>query len=555
LIGLPPTPEEIAAFTSDRGPDAYPRLVERLLASPQYAERWARHWLDVVRYSDSAGFEVDHFYPSAWRYRDYVIHSFDADKPFDRFIQEQVAGDELWPGDPNARLGTALYSVGPALTESAMITDQLEYEWLSDAADTTGAAFLGLTFGCARCHDHKYDPITQKDYYGMEAIFAPSDRPYPDQIRLLRINSLNGVLSETPVPKELLHDPRCTLKTEDSTGMGLFHREQPMTVHRLRRGELSKPAEEASPAFPAVLLGNHGSSDFASVSPGQRRAALARWLTSPENPLVARVLVNRVWAWHFGEGIVRTPNDFGSQGQPPSHPELLDWLARDLIGHNWSLKRLHRQIMLSETYQATSVADALGQEIDPENRMLRHFPRQRLQGEAVRDAMLACAGNLNLKRFGPPIVPPLGKEELTGLFDAHKKWVVTKDSSEYTRRSIYLLSRRTMVFPIFATFDAPEVMTSCPQRPRTIVPTQALALLNGPIAREQAAQFASRLRKECANDAQDMVARAWQLAFGRPARKPESEKALQFLQGKDQQAALIRLCLALFNANEFVYVD
>jgi hypothetical protein len=558
LIGLPPTPEEVNAFLADDSGNAFARVVDRLLASPQYGEQWARHWLDVVRYADTGGFEADHLYASAWRYRDYVIGALNADKPFDRFIQEQVAGDELWPADRAAVQATGMYCIGPALGESAMVSNQLEYEWLADAADTTGAAFLGLTFGCARCHDHKYDPITQRDYYAMESIFAASDRPYPGPIRLVRIKALNGLLSETAVPKDLLNDPRCTLKTEERAGMRLFHREAPMTVHRLRRGELSKPAEVVESAFPEVLLDSRHRAGFAGVPPGQRRAALARWLTSAENPLTARVLVNRVWGWHFGQALVRTPNDFGTQGEPPTHPELLDWLARDFIEHGWSLKYLHKLILLSSTYQMRSVADGRGHEPDPENRLLWHFPRNRLHGETIRDAMLACAGTLNLKQFGPPVVPELSRQELTGLFDAKGKWPVTRDPAAHTRRSIYLLVRRTFVYPLFAAFDPPEVMTSCPQRAQTVVPTQALTLLNSPVAREQSVAFAQRLRKECGERPADMVHRAWQLAFNRPPTSAERERAQAFLQ-KDSahadEAAVARLCLALFNANEFIYLD
>jgi hypothetical protein len=583
LIGLPPTPEEGHAFVADDAPDAFAKVVDRLLASSPYGERWGRHWLDVVRYADTGGFEADHLYPNAWRFRDYVIRSLSADQPFDRFVQEQVAGDELWPGDRDAALATALYCVGPALAESAMVSNQLEYEWLADAADTTGAAFLGLTFGCARCHDHKYDPITQKDYYGMEAIFAASDRPYPDKVRLLRIKALNGLLSDAPVPKEFLNDPRCTLQTEDRTGFHVFHRSEPMSVHRLRRGEVSRPAEIAEPAFPAAILGamlSRPTGTGASSAPvgresmphDRRRAALAKWLTSPQNPLTARVLVNRVWGWHFGQALVRTPNDFGTQGEPPTHPELLDWLARDLMEHDWSLKHLHRLIMLSNTYRMSSIADCglqiadskasnsqfairNPQSLDPENRLLWRFPRQRLEGEAVRDAMLACAGSLNLKSFGPPVVPPLSKQELTGLFDAGAKWPITKDAAEHTRRSVYLLVRRTFAYPLFAVFDPPEVMTSCGRRARTVVPTQALTLLNCPVAREQSVVFARRLLAECGDRPEKIVARAWQLAFGRPATPAEREHALTFLKKKTLAAALPDLCLALFNANEFIYID
>jgi hypothetical protein len=585
LIGLPTSPEEVDAFLADQSPEAFAKVVDRLLACPQYGERWGRHWLDVVRYADTGGFEADHLYPNAWRYRDYVIRSLNADKPFDRFMQEQVAGDELWPGDPEAVLATGLYAIGPALAESAMVSNQLEYEWLTDAADTTGAAFLGLTFGCARCHDHKYDPITQKDYYAMQAIFAASDRPYPDKVRLLRIKALNGLLSDAPLPKDLENDPRCTLQTEERVGLRLFHRREPMTIHSLRRGELSKPRDVVGPAFPAALLAKKGSGVFSGslkelgqrgpeqtpdpflVGPTRRRAKLAQWLRSRENPLTPRVLVNRVWGWHFSQGIVRTANDFGAQGEPPSHPELLDWLAHDFIDHGWSLKRLHRLIMLSNTYRLESLAAGRGMRVDPENRLLWHFPRHRLEGEAIRDYMFACAGSLNLKPFGSPVVPPLSSQELTGLFDAKVKWPVTKEVAEHTRRSVYLLVRRTFVYPLFAAFDPPEVMASCPGRTQTIVPTQALTLLNSPLARQQAVTFARRLLKECGDSPEDLVARAWLLAFSRPITVAETERALAFLRTrtaapagsggapKASEAGLAEMCLALFNTNEFAYVD
>jgi cytochrome c553 len=561
LTGLPPTPEEVDAFLADRAADAYERLIDRLLASPRYGERWGRHWLDVARYADTGGFEADHNYPNAWRYRDYVIRALNADKPFDRFLQEQVAGDELWPGNADAITATGLYCVGPALSESAMVPRQLEYEWLTDAADTTGAAFLGLTFGCARCHDHKYDPLTQKDYYGLQAVFAASDRPFPDKVRLVRIKALNNLLSEAPVPKELLKDPRCTVETEGKTGFRLFHRARPWEVRLLQRGELSKAREVMAPAVPAALPLDGRGPDFAHVAPDKRRAALARWLTSPDCPLTARVIVNRVWGWHFGQALVRTPSDFGAQGEPTTHPDLLDWLARDLSGHGWSLKHLHRRILLSETYQMQSTAEGRGLRVDPDNRLLWHFPRRRLEGEAIRDAMLACAGTLNTKPFGPPAVPPLGKEELTGLFDAKGKWPVTKDASEHTRRGVYLLVRRTFVYPLFAAFDPPGVMTSCPRRVPTVVPTQALALLNSPVADRQSAAFARRLLRECGPAPERAVARAWRLAFGRPAERKEAERAMTFLRERTAahrgkaEAALAELCLALFNANEFVYVD
>jgi hypothetical protein len=566
LVGLPPPPEEVEEFACDQRPDAYERLVDRLLGSPQYGERWGRHWLDVARYADTGGFEADFLYPDAWRYRDYVVRSLNADKPFDRFIQEQVAGDELWPGDAEAVLGSILYSIGPVLSESAMVTGLLEYEWLTDAADTTGAAFLGLTFGCARCHDHKYDPIRQRDYYAMQAVFAASDRPYPGKVRLNRIKALNGLLSDAPVPERFLDDPRCTVLTEEQAGFRLFHRKEPITVHRLHRGEVDKPREEVAPGLPAAFVREDRKMALEGVAPEKRRAALAVWLTATDNPLTARVLVNRVWGWHFGQAIVGTPNDFGTQGKPPTHPELLDWLARDLVEHGWSLKRLHRLILLSATYQMSSIAAGPGLKDDPENLLLWRFPRHRLEGEAIRDAMLACAGSLNPRPFGPPVVPPLGREELTGLFDAKGKWPVTKEASEHSRRSVYLLVRRTFLYPMFSVFDPPEVMTSCPQRLQTAVPTQALALLNSPLAREQSRAFARRLLRDCGENPAGASARACLLAFGRPISRAEADRCLAFLNersaaltegadGLSSSAALADLCLALFNANEFVYVD
>jgi hypothetical protein len=556
LTGLPPAPNEIAAWLNDDSPGAYQRLVERLLASPHYGERWGRHWLDVARYADTAGFESDPLYPTAWRYRDYVIKSFNADKPFDRLVQEQVAGDELWPDDRDALIATGMFCVGPALPESAMVGAQLEYEWLTDATDTTGAAFLGLTLGCARCHDHKYDPLTQQDYFAIQAVFAASDRPFPEKIRLNRIKALNGLLSDAPVPKDVLNDPRCTVKMEDGSGLHLFHRNRPLDVHVLKRGELNKPREEVAPGVPAVLSSRPQSSGrarsvpLADVRVSDRRSSLAKWLTSSDNPLTARVIVNRVWGWHFGRGIVRTPNDVGAQGEPPTHPELLDWLSRDFMEHGWSIKHLHRRILLSRAYQMASATDRDTLRVDPENRWLARFPRRRLEGELVRDALLTCAGTLNHKAFGPAVVPPLGKEEMTGLFDAKGKWPVTKDAGEHVRRSVYLLERRTFAYPLFSAFDSPEVMVSCPRRQSTIVPTQALALLNSPLAHEQAAAFARRLERECDNES-GRVARAWLLAFGRPITPPEAARATEFLR----EGNLTELCLALFNANEFIYLD
>jgi len=598
LLGLPPSPEQIEAFIKNNRPDAYQELIDRLLASSHYGERWGRHWLDLVRYADTGGFEKDLAYTNAWKFRDYVIRSLNTNKPFNRFIEEQVAGDELWPDDPEAAVATSLYTIGPASVDSALMSTQLEYEWLTDAADTTGAAFLGLTLGCARCHNHKYDPLTQQDYFAIQAIFAASDRPYPNAVREHRIKGLNGILADVPIPKELQQDPRCTIRTDNQVEPGLFHRDSVLEVHRLKRGELSKPLEVVEPAIPSVFAEDNKSFNPASVPPAQRRTVLAKWLVSAQNPLTARVLVNRIWAWHFGQGIVRTPSDFGAQGEPPTHPELLDWLARDFVDHAWDLKRLHRLIMSSATYQSrSSDVPQRALESDPQNRWLSHFPRTRLDAEAIWDNLHATAGTLNLKQFGPPVMPELSKEELSGLF-AENGWKPTKDKTEYTRRGIYLFERRTFLFPMIDAFDPPDVMTSCPRRFETTVPTQALALLNSAVAQSQAREFAHRLNAECGSELTKIPARAWLLAFNRPITPTEDARALEFLRNREAalreaagptgspatsvvavqnesavstnasgsasqtmlrepwvEAALTEFCLALFNANEFVFID
>lgn len=351
-----------------------------------------------------------------------------------------------------------------------------------------------------------------------------------------------------------------------------------MEVRLLHRGELSKPGEIIEPGFPRDLdvhtlmgpeTGAQGlkptpvGSDLASLPPKRRRSALAQWLTAPENPLTARVLVNRIWGWHFGNGLARTPSDFGNHGEPPTHPDLLDWLAHDFIEHGWSLKHLHRRILLSNTYQMGSVATADTSQTDAENRLLSHFPRRRLEAETIWDALHSCAGTLNLKPFGPPVVPSLTKDEITGLFQPEQKWQVTKDPAEHTRRGVYLFVRRTFLLPLFDTFDPPEVMTSCARRRETIVPAQALALLNSQVVAEQSRAFAARLLKECGEKPKAILRRAWLLAFNRPISPTEGERAESFLRkrgsdlGVDEsgEAALAQLCLALINANEFIYMD
>ena len=560
LTGLPPTPEEVQAFVGDDTPKAYEKLIDRLLRSPHYAERWGRHWLDVARYADSGGFETDIFYGAAWRYRDYVIRSFNADKPFDRFIKEQIAGDELHPKERNALEATGLYAVGPVLQEADMVRGKLDYDWLTDAVDTTGSAFLGLTLGCARCHDHKYDPISHIDYFGLQAIFAASD--------LIDYRANGSVLAEHVMLRKTEKEFDAAVKkmsrpkdTEGDTDAfpeipvrGLGHRTKSIEVRLLKRGELDSPGDVVGPALPSRLAAD----PKAELSRANARTALAEWIASERNPLTARVIVNRVWQWHFGQGLVRTPNDFGTRGESPTHPELLDWLAVDFVEHSWSLKHLHRRILLSSAYQMSSSVDDDTLKLDPDNRLLTRFQPRRVEGEVVWDSMRAAAGTLNRKMYGLPFSPPLDARELIGNY---KKWTPSP-REEANRRAVYILTRRSFRFPALSAFDPPENIVSCGRRDCTIVPNQALTLLNNRGTREQASALAARLLRETDGTPEAVAARVWDYLYNRPISEDERKVVLAFLQEREKavgdasaaRAAITDLCVALFNTNEFLYL-
>lgn len=638
LLGLPPTPEEVNEFANDHSPEAWPRLIDRLLASKQYGERWARHWLDVARYADSGGYETDIYYPGAWRYRDYVIKSFNDDKPYDVFVQEQIAGDELWPDnldlDPRrvyivsdekrrhleARIATGFYTLEPRVHESALDARRLAYETLTDWVDTTASAFMGLTLGCARCHDHKFDPFTQKDYFSLQAIFAGARemelplwtthheadwrQSYPrvtaveearKAYRLFEARTKGQELSaEQQARKQelLIAIGQAVLKLpERAAGQeaveydGLMHiptasvlgREHPdliKPVYLLERGELNRPMQQVQPALPAALAGATGTPAELSGPFGSRKQ-LALWLTQADHPLTARVIVNRVWQWHFGRGIVDTPNDFGNMGRPPSHPELLDWLAAGFVADGWKIKNLHRRIMNSATYRQSSQSGSdrhLAR--DPENRLLWRMNRRRLEAEALWDAVHESAGTLNLAMGGPPVVPPLADDEIAALREKWH-WVVSADPAQHTRRGMYILSRRNFKFPMFEDFDAPVNSLSCPTRDVTTVAPQALWGLNNRSVFRQAMHFAGRVVNEAGADSSAQVCRAWRIALGRAPTASESESAIRLLAALEQEqatplqdcpeslravspvhgAALSKLCLALFNLSEFAFID
>ncbi len=548
VTGLPPSLEEVVSFAAKHDEADYTGVLDRLLSSTQYGEHWARHWMDLARYADSAGYELDYLFTHASRYRDWLVRSFASNKPMDRFVQEQIAGDEIWPGNDDAADGALFLTVGPMRHEGGIQrTKDRENEWFTDLADTTGAAFLGLTMGCARCHDHKFDPLTQADYYGLQAIFADSE-----------VKQDRG----GPAPKET-----------DPAFMRAVPRAQPGIVQVLRRGEVDLPLHEAVAALPAVLPGGG-----ALPAERNRRAALAVWLTSANNPLTARVLVNRVWQWHFGRGLVRTANDFGRQGEAPSHPELLDWLASELIASGWDLRHLQRLILESATYRQSSIRSPEARDQDPDDRFLAGFPRRRLQAEELRDALLEVSGGLNLKSFGPPVVPPAEAWALAALRNKH--WEVTGDESEWRRRSLYFVVRRSIKLPFFEAFNLPDNVSSCAGRDSTVVASQALTLLNSGDTLANARALAGRLWMASGGDAAKAAALAWQLVFARQVRPAESHRALAFLQAREEEwtktqpaaaaptgvsgdlpmpaargAAWVEWCLALLNANEFVYVD
>ena len=541
LTGLPPSPDQIESFTRSRNPHAFEQVVDRLLSSPAYGERWARHWLDVVRYADSGGYETDIFYEQAWRYRDYVVRSLNEDKPYDRFLMEQVGGDELWPEQTEAMQdAVAVWTLGEWPNALDAYPEMLEYVRRTDQVSTLSEMALGLTVGCANCHDHKYDPITQRDYFGLEAIFAASET--------WNRNTRSKAWGQG----------------ERTAHRAVRHANPPLPIRLLKRGNLHQPARLIGPALPGFLPGG-GPLETGTGENTRRRARLARWLVSPENPLTARVMVNRLWQWHFGQALATTPNDLGTQGSPPSHPELLDWLASEFMESGWSLKRVHRQLILSATYQQSAVRDAQSLALDSENRWLSGFSRRQLEAEEVWDQLHAAAGSLDQRQFGKPFVPRLTEGELKGMYDLENKrelkWPVT---AEQDRRALYILNRRSFRFPFFEAFDPPNTAVSCPVRQTTTVPAQALTLLNNGIVVQQSQAMAARLEHDAGRDLESIVKRAWLLAYNRTPTRTEERMAQEFITAAQaahasagaaaaQSIALREFCLALMNTTEFIY--
>jgi len=571
LTGLPPTPREIDAFLADESETAFEQVVERLLASPQYGERWGQHWLDVVRYAESEGYEYDRHLPDAWRYRDYVIESLNRDKPYNQFLTEQLAGDELDPENLEYQTAAIFHRLGPVRRNAG--NPEIAFsrnEVLTERTNVIGDAILGLTVGCARCHNHKREPISQRDYYALQAYLAATEehdlrlasaddvaaheqqtKTIQDQIAALKQKSGTAEADAKTQVQAEIKALEASLPAHLPTIPGIrddFTKFSP--VHLLRRGEQEQKGPVVGPRPLSVLT----AADQPELPPEtpQPRQELARWLTAPDHPLTARVIVNRVWAAHFGAGIVATVNDFGTHGAAPSHPELLDWLTATFVENNWRLKPLHRQIVLSSAYRQSSQSkhETEYATADPDNRLLWRFTRRRLSAEEIRDAMLSVSGRMNLQAGGPSVLIPVDPE-LVNLLYKPDQWQVTPDAAEHNRRSIYLIAKRNLRLPFMEAFDAPALQTSCPQRAMSTHAPQALELLNGTLANDLAAAFAERLQHECGDDHNAIITRAYQLAIGRAATARERELSLAFLSGQP----LREFALALFNLNGFLYVD
>jgi len=523
LIGLPPAPGAIDAFLADQSSDAYDRLIEDVLASQHYGERWGRHWLDLVRYADTNGYEVDGEKPFAWKYRDYVIQALNNDKPYDRFVLEQLAGDELPEANAESVIATGFLRIGPwdaergsSVQSSEVIAER--YSELDDMVSTTSMVFLGLTMGCARCHDHKFDPLTAKDYYSMVAVFHPLQRPH---------NGRADLAAPAVPPRVLKADP------EIKSPEGYFYRElSPQTpeTRLLKRGSPDQPGEIVSPAVPAALI--DGPLDFLPPDEftSRRRLSLAHWIADPDNPLTARVIVNRVWQYHFGHGLVRTPSDFGRSGEKPSHPELLDWLASWFTHEGgWSLKQLHSLILSSRTYRMSKQWNAVAAEKDVDNHLLWHFPYRRLEMEVIRDTMLAASGRLNLQLHGPSMYPRVPAESKRSAQHPGELWKPF-DERDASRRTIYAFLKRTFIPPMFDVLDFCDTARSVERREITTVAPQALTLLNGEFVNRQARHFADRLIREAGSVREEQIELAFRLALGRRPASIELQDMVRYLE-------------------------
>ena len=646
LTGLPPTPAETVAFVDDASPNAYERLIDRLLDSPAYGQRWAQHWLDLVRFAETDGFEHDLERPQAWRYRDWVIDALNADMPYNEFVQWQLAGDEIRPDDAAACVATGFLLCGPDMPDLNLLEER-RHNFLNDMTGTVGSVLLGVNVGCAQCHDHKFDPISQFDFYRLRAFFDPADIfqdhplprppgvPDPSQSeQAIRLKKLTGEIqaiedaarkrlkAENPdlqpgrddILKALSADERQAHESAASQLEQLKKTYQPPEVPHGRtvqerladlkpsrymvRGDFRREGPEVTPAFLRIANPQEAAvtgPPIGSATTG-RRSQLAQWVTRPDNPLALRVIVNRLWQHHFGRGLVETSGDFGKMGSDPTHPELLDWLATELPRQGWSLKRIHKLLLTSAVYrqaskpfsrdwpsqeQARAAANwKAARQADPENRLLARMNRQRLEGESIRDAMLTAAGRLNLRQGGPGVRAPLPAEVAATLLNKNQ-WIVSADAEDHRRRSIYLFVRRNLRYPLFDAFDRPDTNASCPRRNRSTIAPQALILLNSEFSLDTARHLAGFVLSQAGASCDEAIKLAYSRVIGRVPTHDEFDLARRFIEDQALQlkgsnraaselalpvplpdgvevyhaAALTDFCLALFNLNEFVYVD
>lgn len=551
LHGVPPTPQEVEDFVNDRSPSAWQNLVDRLLASPRYGERWARHWLDVVRYTESQGFEYDHLRPNAWHYRDYVIHALNSDKPYDQFVREQIAGDVLNPDAPESIVATSLLVCGAYDQAGNIQANQTQKaisreDELEDLIATVAQGILGLTVNCARCHSHKFDPIPQKDYYRMKAVFEGvrhGERAIARRAEIAerdaRVASIKAQISDEKAREAEIKK----LKPLRVSYAGI--REQPQPTKLLKRGDVRSPVEEVSPGGLSAFTSLPADFDLSPNAPeATRRIRFAEWLTDKRNPLTPRVIANRVWLYHFGQGIVATPNDFGNTGGKPVHSELLDWLATYLIDHDWSLKELHRVIVNSAAYRQSSEFDPRAAEMDAENDLLWRYKPQRLEAEVIRDSILAVSGAMNWQMGGPSFRP---FDIVT--FNSSSYFPKDVTGAEFDRRTIYRANVNSGKDPLLDVLDCPDPSVRTARRMATITPLQALSLMNNPFVQREAERLAHRAACETAS-ARQAVARVFQYALCR-APTPDEQDAM-FREADER--GLSHVCWVLFNSTEFLYV-
>jgi len=573
LIGLPPTPEELEAFVRDPSDEAYAALVDKLLASPHYGERWGRHWLDLARYADSSGYQNDVDRPYAWKYRDYVIASFNSDKPYAQFIAEQLAGDEVAPEDREAWIATGFCRCGTTNDDTmgaGAMKEKYRLDVLDDVLSTTTAVFLGQTIGCARCHDHKLDPITQVEYYRMLAVFDPTTRvevaldeqgvpavvtPLEEKVKFEKEKDKNKVKPQWSI-----------MGLTDAAG-------SPRKTHLLWRGDVLNVGPEVEPGVPAVMAIDPLKivvPDGEKKTTGRRRA-LAEWIASRDNPLSWRVAANRIWQHHFGVGIVATPSNFGRSGSAPTHPELLDYLAQEMIASGGSWKAMHRLVVTSATYRQATLATGEEQiktrRVDSENLLYGRARQRRLDAEVLRDNVLAVAGTFN-SRIGGPGVKPRVRTELLVSSQRNKWPVVEREGPEHWRRSVYIYVKRQLPFPLLELFGQPDSAQTCERRDENVVATQALVMMNDEFMAEQAGHFADRIIRVAGDDVSQQVVCAVHFAFGRKTAENEVAETVAFLrerakayrelkhdEAKAARLALVDFCHVLLNSNEFAYID